>query len=254
MNPIQFSKMEVDALNRTFRGAPAGAILEFAISTFSPNLAFACSFGLEDVSLLDLIGRRPEKPRIFFLDTGRLHQETFDILAAAKARYSLSIETFFPKHEAVEAFVNREGPNAFYDSLQLRKDCCFIRKVEPLNRALHGATAWITGLRRDQAATRSDLGPFEVDHAHGGILKVNPLIEWSLDETWAYVRKHDVPYNALHDQGFPSIGCAPCTRAVEPEEDIRAGRWWWEAPEHKECGLHSHRSPREINELIRETT
>ncbi len=242
MSPTLFNDSEVDALNRAFQGAPAGAILDFALSNFHPDLAFACSFGLEDVALLELFSRREAKPRVFFLDTGRLHPETYDLVAAVKARYCLSIETFLPKHEDVEAYVNRHGSNAFYQSLQLRQDCCSIRKVEPLNRALADAGAWITGLRRKQAHTRSDLGPFEADHAHGGILKVSPLIEWSLDTTWAFVRSNDVPYNALHDRGYPSIGCAPCTRAVHPGEDIRAGRWWWEAPEHKECGLHAGRA------------
>jgi phosphoadenosine phosphosulfate reductase len=138
----------------------------------------------------------------------------------------------------VESFVNAHGPNAFYGSLDLRKACCAIRKVEPLKRALKGADAWITGLRQEQAATRGGLGPFALDWANGGILKVNPLIAWTLDQVWDRIRAREVPYNPLHDRGFPSLGCAPCTRAVQPGEDIRAGRWWWEAPERKECGLH----------------
>ncbi len=242
MSPTHINEASVAALNRAFQGAGAEAILEYAMATFHPHLACACSFGVEDVALLDVLSRLDAQPRIFFLDTGRLHPETYDLMAAVKDRYGLAIDIFFPQHEAVEAFVNQRGPNAFYESLQLRKDCCAIRKVEPLRRALVGAKAWLTGLRREQAATRSDLGPFELDHAHGGILKINPLIAWSLEETWAYVRAHDVPTNPLHDQGYPSIGCAPCTRAIGPGEDLRAGRWWWEAPEHKECGLHSRRA------------
>ena len=229
---------EVMDLNARFRGASAEQVLGYAAETFGDQLAFACSLGLEDVVLVDLLSRLPKPPRIFFLDTGRLNPETYDTLAALRERYGLAIETYFPRFEAVEAFVNNHGPNAFYESLELRKACCAVRKLEPLSRALTGADAWITGLRSDQAATRMGLEPFEIDNAHHGILKINPLADWSLEQTWAHVRQYDVPYNKLHDQGFPSIGCAPCTRAIAPGEDIRAGRWWWESPEHKECGLH----------------
>ncbi|HTL97913.1 MAG TPA: phosphoadenylyl-sulfate reductase [Holophagaceae bacterium] len=234
-----FTALDVEALNHRFAEADAGSILDFALETFGPSLAFACSLGLEDAALMEIISRRAVKPRVFFLDTGRLHPETYDTLARLQERYGIAIETYFPEAAAVEAFVNARGPNAFYDSLELRKACCAIRKVEPLNRALKGAEAWITGLRREQAATRSGLGPFEVDGGHGGILKVNPLIGWSHGEVRAFVRDHGIPINPLHDAGYPSIGCAPCTRAVLPGEDIRAGRWWWEQPEHKECGLHT---------------
>ena len=229
---------EVMDLNARFKDASAEQVLGYAAETFGDQLAFACSLGLEDVVLVDLLSRLPKPPRIFFLDTGRLNPETYDTLAALRERYGLAIETYFPRFEAVEAFVNNHGPNAFYESLELRKACCAVRKLEPLSRALTGADAWITGLRSDQAATRMGLEPFEIDNAHHGILKINPLADWSLEQTWAHVRQHDVPYNKLHDQGFPSIGCAPCTRAIAPGEDIRAGRWWWESPEHKECGLH----------------
>ncbi|WLT31195.1 phosphoadenylyl-sulfate reductase [Geothrix sp. PMB-07] len=230
---------EVMDLNARFKGASAEQVLAFAAETFGNRLAFACSLGLEDVAVVDLLSRLPRAPRIFFLDTGRLNPETYDTLSALRRRYSLPIETYFPRHEAVEAYVNSHGPNAFYQTLELRKACCAIRKLEPLSRALTGADAWITGLRSDQAPTRTGLERFEIDNAHGGILKINPLADWSLEQTWAHVRQHEVPYNRLHDQGFPSIGCAPCTRAVGPGEDIRAGRWWWETPEHKECGLHA---------------
>lgn len=229
---------EVMDLNARFKEASAEQVLAYATETFGDQLAFACSLGLEDVVVVDLLSRLPKPPRIFFLDTGRLNPETYDTLAALRERYGLAIETYFPRFEAVEAFVNSHGPNAFYESLDLRKACCAIRKLEPLSRALAGANAWITGLRSDQAATRTGLERFEIDNAHGGILKINPLADWTLERTWAHVRAHEVPYNAMHDQGFPSIGCAPCTRAIAPGEDIRAGRWWWESPEHKECGLH----------------
>ena len=235
----RLNAFEVEALNARFHDADAEAILGFALETFGPKLAFACSLGLEDASLVEMISRRETRPRTFFLDTGRLHPETYDTLARLQERYGLAIETYFPDAAAVEGFVNAHGPNAFYDGLELRKACCAIRKVEPLRRALRGADAWITGLRREQAATRTALGPFELDWANGGILKVNPLIGWSFKQVRAYVRERDIPANPLHDLGYPSIGCAPCTRPVLEGEDQRAGRWWWERPEQKECGLHT---------------
>ncbi len=177
-------------------------------------------------------------PRIFVLDTGRLPQETYDLLQQVRRHYNLDVEVYFPQAAAVEALVRRDGPNGFYEGLDQRRACCAVRKVEPLHRALDGADAWITGLRREQAPTRRELQPFELDAEHGGILKINPLLDWTFDQTRAYLRHHGVPVNALHDQGYPSLGCAPCTRPVQPGEDLRAGRWWWEAPEHKECGLH----------------
>ena len=230
---------DVEALNARFAEADAEAILDFALDTFGASLAFACSLGLEDAALVEMISRRATKPRIFFLDTGRLHPETYDTLARLQDRYGLAIETYFPEAAAVEAFVNGHGANAFYESLELRKACCAIRKVEPLRRALEGAGGWITGLRREQAATRAGLGPFELDWAHGGILKVNPLIGWSFAEVRAYAREREIPVNPLHALGYPSIGCAPCTRPILEGEDLRAGRWWWETPEQKECGLHA---------------
>jgi phosphoadenosine phosphosulfate reductase len=230
-------------LGQRYQDAPAEAILDAALAAFHPRLAFACSLGLEDVALLDLIARREPRPRIFFLDTGRLNQETYDTLAAVRARYGLPIEVYFPRAEALQALVTAKGPNSFRDSLENRQECCRIRKVEPLGRALAGAAGWITGLRREQACTRSGLDPFQWDPGHGGLVKVNPLVHWSLEQVWAYLRAHDVPHNPLHDRGYPSIGCAPCTRAVAPGEDLRAGRWWWERPEHKECGLHPAKEP-----------
>jgi phosphoadenosine phosphosulfate reductase len=235
----RFNAFDVEALNARFADEDAEAILDFALETFGGALAFACSLGLEDAALVEMISRREERPRSFFLDTGRLHPETYGTLHALQARYGVAIETYFPEAAAVEAFVNAEGIDAFYGSLELRKACCAIRKVEPLKRALKGADAWITGLRREQAATRSDLGPFELDWANGGILKVNPLIAWSYERVRAYARERDIPVNPLHEKGYPSLGCAPCTRPVGPGEDLRAGRWWWEQPEHKECGLHA---------------
>lgn len=227
---------------RWLEGADPQAILAATLDRW-PAAAMACSLGLEDVALVHMASQLPRPPRCFLLDTGRLNPETYDLLEALRARCGLPIEVYFPRAEAVEAYVNRHGPNAFRDSLALRLACCRIRKVEPLGRALRGADAWITGLRRAQGPTRADLPLAEPDPAHGGIPKVAPLRDWSLDQVRAYVRAQGLPYNPLHDQGYPSIGCAPCTRAVAPGEDERAGRWWWERPEHKECGLHAKAVP-----------
>ena len=208
-----------------------------------PKAVLACSLGLEDVALVHMASRLAKPPRIFVLDTGRLHPETYDVLDALRQRYGLPIEVFCPQAPALEAYVNLNGPNAFRDSLALRKACCAIRKVEPLSRALQGADAWICGLRRAQGPTRHDLQVFEPDLEHGGIPRVSPLLAWTLEDALAYVSTWKVPHSVLHHQGFPSIGCAPCTRAIAPGEDERAGRWWWERPEHKECGLHRRQTP-----------
>lgn len=221
-----------------FRRALPQEVLEWAVNQFGDRLTLASSFGAEDVVLIDILSKITASPRIFFLDTGRLHQETYDVLERVRSHYGIKVEIFFPETKAVEKLVREKGPNSFYNSVEDRKECCRVRKVEPLSRALVGVDAWITGLRRSQSATRLDLCKIELDKAHGGILKINPLVDWSEEDVWRYIREHDVPYNLLHDRGFPSIGCAPCTRAVMPGEDIRAGRWWWELPEHKECGLH----------------
>lgn len=203
---------------------------------FAPS-AFASSFGVEDMVITHLIARTGAPIEIFTLDTGRLPEETYRLFQEVRNRYGLTVTAYAPKADAVEQYVSANGPNAFYESVALRKECCRIRKVEPLNRALAGKKAWITGLRREQSPTRTDLGVREWDADHG-LDKFNPLIDWTTDEVWAYVRANDIPYSALHDKGYPSIGCAPCTRAITVGEDIRAGRWWWENPETKECGLH----------------
>lgn len=175
--------------------------------------------------------------RIFTLDTGRLFPEAYDLIDTTCKRYGVQIEVYFPNAPSVEKMVKDKGINLFYDSIENRKLCCHIRKIEPLNRALEGLDFWISGLRREQSITRNDLSVVEWDALHG-MIKVNPLLEWSTEKVWDYIRDRNIPYNPLHDKGFPSIGCQPCTRAVEPGEDIRAGRWWWENPEMKECGLH----------------
>ena len=215
------------------------AILEWALQKFGERVAFASSFGAEDVAVIDLIATAAPGLRIFTLDTGRLNEETYDVMERIRVRYNVAIETYFPERDEVETLERAKGYLSFRRSIDDRKECCGIRKVKPLRRALSTVDAWITGLRREQAVTRTDLPKAEIDAGFGGILKLNPIATWTHDQTWDHIRARGIPYNALHDRGFPSIGCAPCTRAVLPGEDIRAGRWWWETPEQKECGLHA---------------
>lgn len=227
-----------ERLNAELATASAEQVVSWAADAYGAGLALACSFSAEDVALVDMLWRLTDSPNVFFLDTGRLHQETYDVLERVRDRYGIRIQTYFPQTQAVEELMRNRGANSFYASVADRKECCRIRKVEPLSRALEGSAAWMTGLRREQSPTRAGLSLFERDEAHGGILKISPLLEWSQDQVWSYIRANNVPYNELHDRGYPSIGCVPCTRPVQPGEDIRAGRWWWEPPEHKECGLH----------------
>jgi len=216
----------------------AQEILRWADENFGKKLAIASSFGLEDVVLIDMMVKINPKVRIFTLDTGRLPQETYEIWEEIEEKYGIKIEPYFPERKAVEDMVKAHGPNLFYKSIDLRRLCCKIRKVEPLKRALRDLSCWICGLRREQSVTRQEIKKAEIDTAHNRIIKINPLADWKEKQVWNYIRKNRVPYNALHDKGYPSIGCAPCTRAIKPGEDIRAGRWWWERPEQKECGLH----------------
>jgi phosphoadenosine phosphosulfate reductase len=212
------------------------ATLERVAEEYSPAV-FASSLAAEDMVLTDLILKAGLPIGIFSLETGRLHKETLGMVERVQQRYGYEIALYRPVPADIDAYVEKKGLNAFYDSVDLRKECCHIRKVEPLGRALSGKKAWITGQRRAQSATRSDLSVQEYDGSHA-MEKFNPLADWSEQEVWEYIRGNDVPYNPLHDQGFPSIGCEPCTRAIEPGEDVRAGRWWWENPDSKECGLH----------------
>jgi len=212
------------------------SILKRIASDYSPA-ALANSFGVEDMVLTDLIAKHALGIEVFSLDTGRLPEETYQVMQEARAKYALPLRVHFPRADALEALVRENGPNGFYDSVENRKACCHVRKVEPLRRALQGKQAWITGLRRQQSVTRTGLAEQEWDDGNG-LEKFNPLLEWTTEEIWRYVKDNEVPYNALHDRGYPSIGCAPCTRAITVGEDIRAGRWWWENPETKECGLH----------------
>ena len=210
--------------------------LVFLADEFKGKVVFSTSFGQEDQVITALIGKNNLPITIFTLDTGRLFQETYDVFHKTLKKYQIDIKTYFPETSAVEELLNQKGPNSFYESVENRKECCFIRKVAPLTKALKGNSIWITGLRAEQSENRNDLDLFEYDEKFD-IIKFNPLLKWTLEEVQKYLDDNNVPQNALHKQGFVSIGCAPCTRAIVPGEDIRAGRWWWESS-HKECGLH----------------
>lgn len=217
------------------------ALLAQAARDYAPAV-FANSLGAEDMVLTDLIAKNflAENGRdiaMFSLDTGRLPQETYDLMQEVREHYGIPLQIYFPDSALVEGYVAQQGVNGFYASVDNRKRCCYIRKVEPLKRALSGKRAWITGMRREQAATRGELEVSAFD-ADNGLHKFNPLLEWSNADVWEYIKANGVPYSKLHDRFYPSIGCAPCTRAITPGEDVRAGRWWWEDPQNKECGLH----------------
>jgi phosphoadenosine phosphosulfate reductase len=220
-------------------GGSAADILTWALDTLSPAVAFGTGLGAEGMVVLDQLARLDRMPRVFMLDTGRLPQETYELLDRVRERYSVTIEVYTPDPAELEPVVRRHGVNLFYRSPDLRQLCCRVRKVLPLRRALAGLDGWITGLRREQGPTRAATAVVELDTENGGLLKINPLARWTWSEVWEYLRRHGVPYNALHDRGYPSIGCAPCTRAVAAGEDVRAGRWWWERSEDRECGIHS---------------
>ena len=214
------------------------AVLSHALAAYGDRVALASSFSLEDAVVTDMLAGIRKDVRIFALDTGRLNPETYECAESIRRKYGVQIEWYFPRHDTVEQLERQKGLFSFRESVENRKECCHIRKVEPLSRALAGLDAWVTGLRREQSVTRSDLEVVECDAGHGGIVKINPLASWTLDDLWEYARLRKIPYNRLYDQGYTSIGCAPCTRAIQKGEDERAGRWWWESPDHKECGLH----------------
>lgn len=211
--------------------------LAFLANEYQNKVVFSTSFGQEDQVITALIAKNDLPITIFTLDTGRLFQETYDVFHKTLKKYKKEIKVYFPEADAVEKLLEAKGPNSFYDSVENRKECCFIRKVAPLTNALKGNEIWITGLRAEQSENRNDLQEFEYDEKFQ-LIKYNPLLKWTLKEVEDYLEKNNVPQNVLHKQGFVSIGCAPCTRAISPGEDIRAGRWWWESS-HKECGLHS---------------
>ena len=232
--------VEIEAAARRLAGAPPEAVMAWAVDRYKDKLAIASSFSIEDCVVIDVaVKAAAGRPvRVFALDTGRLPDETYMTAERVRMKYGIEIEWTFPKREAVEALIRLKGLYSFRDSLEERHECCGIRKVEPLGRALAGLDAWVTGRRAEQSVTRVETPEIEVDPAHGGIAKVNPLIRWSMEEVRAYADKHRVPIHPLHDRGYPSIGCAPCTSAIQAGEHPRAGRWWWENPENKECGIH----------------
>jgi len=217
---------------------PAPEILRLAVERTGGNLALACSFSIEDVVIIDLLQQFAPQVPVFAIDTGRLNEETYAVAETITQRYSLAIAWYFPERRDVEELERSKGLFSFRESLANRRECCHIRKVEPLQRALAGRAGWITGMRREQAATRDGLAPLEIDTLNGGLLKANPLAHWTSKQVWEYAEQKRLPINPLHRHGYPSIGCAPCTRAIREGEPSRAGRWWWEDPEHKECGLH----------------
>ena len=231
-----YTQEEIDIVNAKLK-TPIDA-LKWAYETFGDKIAKASSFGAEDSVVTDMIIKINPKARFFTLDTGRLNQETYDVMDTISKKYKIKFEVLFPDRDAVEEMVREKGINLFYESVENRKLCCEIRKVRPLNRILSSLDAWVTGLRRDQNENRSKSSMVEIDHLHGGIIKINPIIDWSWENVMSYIKDYDLPYNKLLDKNYPSIGCEPCTRPVKPGEDLRAGRWWWESDTHKECGLH----------------
>ena len=233
----KFTQGMVYELNSGIKTAPEA--LTWVSENLHPRVAKASSFGAEDAVVMDIMLKINPKFRFFTLDTGRLPQETYDIIDIVSKKYNITIEILFPDTKQVEEMVQEKGINLFYDSVQNRKLCCEIRKVNPMNKMLRTLDGWITGLRRDQTENRTNTTMFQIDHGHDEILKINPIIDWTWNQIQEYIKKHDLPYNSLLDKGFPSIGCEPCTRAVKPGENIRAGRWWWEQQKgDKECGLH----------------
>ena len=216
----------------------AEELIQWAMDQYGLKAGLACSFGMEDMVLINMIAKLKGPITIFTLDTGRLHEETYEIMERVRSHYGLEIKTYFPDSGQVEKLVRGKGFFSFKESIENRKECCAVRKIEPLNRALAELDAWVTGLRRNQAVTRTETPKVIEDTDHPPLIKINPLADWTQEQVESYIEKYKVPVNALHKKNYPSIGCAPCTRSIEPGEDIRAGRWWWENPEQKECGLH----------------
>ncbi|MBN2523780.1 MAG: phosphoadenylyl-sulfate reductase [Bacteroidales bacterium] len=230
-------KESVEELNEKLQGKSAEEILHYFLTNYSDKVILGSSMGAEDQVLTDMILKINRGISVFTLDTGRLFPETYELIEKTNKKYGIRIRVYFPDREKVEEMVNSKGINLFYESIENRKLCCNIRKIEPLKRALPGNDVWVTGLRKDQSLQRFNTKLVEWEDAYQ-VIKVNPLLHWTEKDVWKYIKKFDVPYNTLHDKGFPSIGCQPCTRAVKPDGDFRSGRWWWEDPEHNECGLH----------------
>lgn len=230
--------MIIEQLNAELKERDPEIILRRAWETFGKELVFATSLAAEDQVITEMIARNHWPITLVTLDTGRLFPETYALIEETERKYGLKINVFFPDRQAVEALVAQKGVNSFYQSIENRKECCHIRKLEPLKRALSPYRAWICGLRREQSVTRCATEVVEQDHANG-LVKINPLATWTEAQVWGVIAARGIPYHPLHDRGYPSIGCACCTRAIRKTEEVRAGRWWWEAPEHKECGLHA---------------
>lgn len=230
-------KDQIPELQKQFQNSSIEELLRFFLVKYQDRIALASSLGAEDQVLTDLILKINPQARIFILDTGRLPQETYAVITENISYYLRNFEIYYPQTTALELMVRQNGPDLFYESIEKRHLCCQVRKVEPLQRVLRTLDVWITGLRREQAVTRTQIEKIEWDETNN-LIKLNPLAGWSDEQVWRYIKEKGIPYNKLHDRNYPSIGCAPCTRAVQPGEEIRAGRWWWEIPEHKECGLH----------------
>ena len=228
---------EIATLNAQFCNTSPEEILRHFLSQYGNTIALSSSLSIEDQALLDMMLHIRREARVFTLDTGRLFPETYKLIDETNLHYNIKMEVFSPLTDDLQRFVHEQGINPFYESIEKRHACCQIRKLEPLQRALTGLSAWVCGLRRQQSITRSDMKAIEWDERHG-LLKINPLINWTEGQVWDYIKQHNVPYNELHDKGYPSIGCEPCTRAVKRTDDIRSGRWWWENATHRECGLH----------------
>lgn len=240
---MKFSEEDVKSLNREFERSSPGDILAWASQNLGSSVALATSFQVQGMVLVDMFAKTDPEARIFTLDTGRLHSHTYDAMEKTREKYGINIEVLFPDTDEVEEMVTSRGVNLFYKSVENRRLCCQVRKTNPLNGFLKTLDGWITSIRADQTEQRADSSKFEIDYLHGKMLKINPILDWTIERVWDYVRKNDVPYNKLHDMGYPSIGCAPCTRAVEEGEDPRAGRWWWEQGSDKECGIHFSHEP-----------
>ena len=229
---------KIENLNDEFSDKSPEDILMWCVDKLHPNIALATSFQAQGMVLIDMLMKINGDARIFTIDTGRLNQETYDVLDEVRARYGCNVEVLFPDFNEVEKMVSEKGINLFYKGVENRLLCCRIRKTNPLIRYLKALDGWITSIRSEQTDSRSGARKFEIDALHNGILKVNPIVDWTEEMVWNYIKSNNVPYNKLHDMGYPSIGCEPCTRAVKPGEDPRSGRWWWESDSNKECGIH----------------
>lgn len=237
MEPTDKIKVQIAQWNEELMEKSPEEVIGFFLNHFGEDIVLSTSLGLEDQVITQMVLSQHKYTEVFTLDTGRLFPETYDLIARTNKFFGIRMKTYFPEPSSVEKMVAEKGINLFYDSVENRKLCCAVRKVAQLPRAFKGKQAWICGLRKDQSVSRFFNKLVEWD-ANNNLVKINPLIKWTEKEVWNYIKKHKIPYNTLHDNGYPSIGCEPCTRAIEPGEDIRTGRWWWESELHKECGLH----------------